>query len=403
MSVGLGPPGRLFPVAGIRLAATHCGIKADADVKDLTLIEIESGSSVAAVFTGNRFCAAPVTLARQHLLQHPAPRFLLINSGNANAGTGVGGMQAAISSCTAVAQVADVEAQTVLPFSTGVIATALPVDSITAAVPDLFANLKSDNWLAAAEGIMTTDTLAKAFSCQVLIQGKRLTITGIAKGSGMIKPDMATMLSYVATDADIETDELNSLLNQAVAASFNSITVDGDTSTNDACVLIATAASGQQVTSSNTEFVEALSQIFQQLAQAIIRDAEGATKFVEIEVSQAASLDDAREVAYCIAHSPLVKTALFASDPNWGRILAAIGRANIEQLDIDKVDLFLGDTCLLTGGLPDLEYTEAKGQTAMDGEEICIRVALNNGDRSATIWTSDLSYEYVKINAEYRS
>jgi len=401
--VGLDPPGRLFPVAGIRLAATHCGIKADAAVKDLTLIEIESGSSVAAVFTGNRFCAAPVTLARQHLLQYPAPRFLLINSGNANAGTGAEGMQAAISSCTAVARAADVEIQTVLPFSTGVIATALPVDSITAAVPGLFANLKSDNWLAAAEGIMTTDTLAKAFSRQVVIQGKKLTITGIAKGSGMIRPNMATMLSYLATDADIERDELNTLLNQAVETSFNSITVDGDTSTNDACVLIATAASGQQVTSSDTEFVEALSQIFQQLAQSIIRDAEGATKFVEIEVSQAASLDDAREVAYCIAHSPLVKTALFASDPNWGRILAAIGRANIEQLDIDKVDLFLGDTCLLIGGLPDPEYTEAKGQAAMDGEEICIRVALNNGEQSTTIWTSDLSYEYVKINAEYRS
>lgn len=403
MSVGLNPPGRLFPVAGIRLAATHCGIKADAAAKDLTLIEIESGSSVAAVFTNNRFCAAPVTLARQHLQQHPSPRFLLINSGNANAGTGVEGMQAAISSCTAVAQAADTEVETILPFSTGVIATALPVDSITAAVPGLFSNLESDNWLAAAEGIMTTDTLAKAFSRQVEIQGNKLTITGIAKGSGMIKPDMATMLSYIATDADIEKDELNSMLNQAVAASFNSITVDGDTSTNDACVLIATGVSGQKVTSSNLDFVEALGLIFQELAQSIIRDAEGATKFVEITVGQAASLEDAREVAYCIAHSPLVKTALFASDPNWGRILAAIGRANIKQLDIDKVDLFLGDICLLTGGLPDPGYTEDKGQGAMNGEEICIRVALNNGDQSSTIWTSDLSYEYVKINAEYRS
>ena len=403
MSVGLNPPARLFPVPGIRLAATHCGIKADATVKDLTLIEIESGSSVAAVFTNNRFCAAPVTLARQHLMQNPSPRFLLINSGNANAGTGDEGMQAAILSCSAVAQAADIEAQAVLPFSTGVIATALPVDLITAGVPDLYANLEADNWLAAAEGIMTTDTQAKAFSRQVVIQGKELTITGIAKGSGMIKPDMATMLSYIATDADIDRSELDLMLNQVVAASFNSITVDGDTSTNDACVLVATGASGQQVTSSSMEFMEALGQIFQELAQSIIRDAEGATKFVEIEVSQAASLSDAREVAYCIAHSPLVKTALFASDPNWGRILAAIGRANIKQLDIDKVDLFLGDTCLLSGGLPDPEYTEDKGQTEMNSEEICIRVALNNGDQCATIWTSDLSYEYVKINAEYRS
>ena len=279
----------------------------------------------------------------------------------------------------------------------------MPIEKILGVIPDLEQSQGRGGWKPAAASILTTDTFAKGATSQALIGDTQVSINGIAKGSGMIRPDMATMLSYVATDADIETDELNSLLNQAVAASFNSITVDGDTSTNDACVLIATAASGQQVTSSNTEFVEALSQIFQQLAQAIIRDAEGATKFVEIEVSQAARLDDAREVAYCIAHSPLVKTALFASDPNWGRILAAIGRANIEQLDIDKVDLFLGDTCLLTGGLPDLEYTEAKGQTAMDGEEICIRVALNNGDRSATIWTSDLSYEYVKINAEYRS
>ena len=403
MSVGLNPPGQLFPVAGVRLAATHCGIKSDAAVKDLTLIEITSGSSVATVFTSNRFCAAPVTLARQHLLQNSSPRFLLINSGNANAGTGVEGMKAAASSCNAVAQTANVEVEAILPFSTGVIATALPVDPIVTAVPGLFANLNSDNWLAAAEGIMTTDTLAKAFSRQVTIQGTELTITGIAKGSGMIKPDMATMLSYIATDANIQSDELNLMLNQAVSTSFNSITVDGDTSTNDACVLIATAASKQRVTSADTEFVEALGQIFQELAQSVIRDAEGATKFVAIEVNQAASMEDAREVAFCIAHSPLVKTALFASDPNWGRILAAIGRAKIEQLDVGKVDLFLGDTCLLTGGLPDPGYTEAKGQAAMDVEEICIRVALNNGDQSATIWTSDLSYEYVKINAEYRS
>jgi glutamate N-acetyltransferase/amino-acid N-acetyltransferase len=263
--------------------------------------------------------------------------------------------------------------------------------------------LQADNWLAAAAGIMTTDTLAKAFSQQLTVNGQLIAITGIAKGSGMIKPDMATMLSYVATDAVIDPDELQLLLAQVLASSFNAITVDGDTSTNDACVLIATAASGVRVSRSDADFVAALTQVFEQLAQAIIRDAEGATKFVEIEVQQALSVADAREVAYCIAHSPLVKTALFASDPNWGRILAAIGRAQIDVLQIEKVDLYLGTTCLLKQGLPDPEYTEARGQAEMDKEEICIQVNLNQGSDRARIWTSDLSYDYIKINAEYRS
>ncbi len=403
MAVGLKAPGNLHPIKGIRLSATHCGIKQDSEVKDITLIEIEEGSSVAAVFTRNRFCAAPVTVARQHLTRVPESRYLLINSGNANAGTGDHGFQAAHLSCAAVAEVATVIPEAVLPFSTGVIATPLPHEKIIAAVPALYASLQADNWLQAAAGIMTTDTLPKAFSNQIVIGDQAITITGISKGSGMIKPDMATMLSYVATDAMIEADELQSILVQVVARSFNSITVDGDTSTNDSCVLVATGASGVRISADHANFISALTQIFEQLAQAIIRDAEGATKFIQINVQQALSVADAREVAYCIAHSPLVKTALFASDPNWGRILAAVGRAQVDSLDIDLVDLFLGDTCVLKQGLPDPEYTEAKGQAAMAGDEIEIRVNLNQGNDDARIWTSDLSYEYVKINAEYRS
>ncbi|MBT8436974.1 MAG: bifunctional glutamate N-acetyltransferase/amino-acid acetyltransferase ArgJ [Gammaproteobacteria bacterium] len=403
MAVGLEAPGNLHPIQGIRLAATHSGIKQDNRLKDLALIEIEKGSSVAAVFTRNRFCAAPVTVARQHLAQFPGSRYLLINSGNANAGTGLDGMDAALKSCQAVAEKAGVGPEAVLPFSTGVIAAALPVDKLIAAIPSLHASLQTDNWLPAAEAIMTTDTLPKACSKQVVIDGHPVSITGISKGSGMIKPDMATMLSYIATDALIDAGELRLLLAEAVERSFNSITVDGDTSTNDSCVLVATGSSNVRVSASSINFVAALTQVFEHLAQAIIRDAEGATKFVEIEVQQAASLADAKQVAYCIAHSPLVKTALFASDPNWGRILAAIGRAAVDSLDINLVDLYLGDTCLLRQGSPDPDYTEAKGQAAMSGEEISIRVKLNQGEDTARVWTSDLSYDYVKINAEYRS
>jgi glutamate N-acetyltransferase/amino-acid N-acetyltransferase len=403
MAVGLKAPDTLYSVKGIRLSATHCGIKQDSVAMDLVLIEIAEGSNVAAVFTRNRFCAAPITVARQHLKEVPAPRFLLINSGNANAGTGNEGIQAATRTTAAVARAGKVNPEAVLPFSTGVIATALPDEKITAAVPALHASLQADNWLQAATGIMTTDTLPKAFSKQISIDGQQVSITGIAKGSGMIRPDMATMLSYVATDAVIDPEELQALLEQSVASSFNSITVDGDTSTNDACVLIATGASGRRISGRQNDFVAALTEVFIQLAQAIIRDGEGATKFVTIEVEQALSEDDAREVAYCIAHSPLVKTALFASDPNWGRILAAIGRARVDRLDIKRIDLYLGATCLLTNGLPDPEYTEASGQAAMQDNEITIRVNLNQGSDSARIWTTDLSYDYVKINAEYRS
>jgi glutamate N-acetyltransferase/amino-acid N-acetyltransferase len=408
MSVGLKQPRKLFPVPGVRLAAIHSGLKTNPESTDLVLVEVSEKATLAATFTTNRFCAAPVTVAREHLekqllSEHRAIRYLLINSGNANAGTGQQGYQDALICCQAVAELGSSSSEQVLPFSTGVIAARLPADTICKAIPSLFDSLGADKWLEAAEGIMTTDTFPKAITEQVTISGETVTITGITKGSGMIKPDMATMLAYVATDAKIEKALLDELIKQAVACSFNSITVDGDTSTNDACILIATGQAGVEVNAETSDFIQALIRVFKYLAQSIIRDAEGATKFVEIEVKNALSLEDAREVGYTIAHSPLVKTALFASDANWGRILAAVGRARIDTLDVSRIDLYLGNTCLLKNGMPDSQYREELGQQEMNKEEIKITVDLNQGRCSTSIWTSDLSYEYVKINAEYRS
>jgi glutamate N-acetyltransferase/amino-acid N-acetyltransferase len=408
MSVGLKQPRKLFPVPGVRLAAIHSGLKTNPESTDLVLVEVSEKATLAATFTTNRFCAAPVTVAREHLekqllSEHRAIRYLLINSGNANAGTGQQGYQDALICCQAVAELGSSSSEQVLPFSTGVIAARLPADTICKAIPSLFDSLCADKWLEAAEGIMTTDTFPKAITEQVTISGETVTITGITKGSGMIKPDMATMLAYVATDAKIEKALLDELIKQAVACSFNSITVDGDTSTNDACILIATGQAGVEVNAETSDFIQALIRVFKYLAQSIIRDAEGATKFVEIEVKNALSLEDAREVGYTIAHSPLVKTALFASDANWGRILAAVGRARIDTLDVSSIDLYLGNTCLLKNGMPDSQYREELGQQEMNKEEIKITVDLNQGRCSTSIWTSDLSYEYVKINAEYRS
>lgn len=403
MPVGLKAPENLLPITGIRLAAIHSGIKSDSQIKDLVLIELNESANCAAVFTTNKFCAAPVAVAREHLAQNHSPRYLLINSGNANAGTGESGYQNAIESCRQLAELQGLDKNSVLPFSTGVIAAELPIKKISLGIPALVDKLESDAWQSAAEGIMTTDTLPKAFSREIIIDNVAVSITGIAKGSGMIKPDMATMLTFVATDAKIESEVLDNYLKQAVAVSFNSITVDGDTSTNDACVLIATGESGVSIPVNHQAFTQGLNELFQQLAQSIIRDAEGATKFVEIEVKGANSDDDAREIAYTVAHSPLVKTALFASDPNWGRILAAIGRARVASLNVGLVDLHLGDTCLLKNGLPDSDYSEAMGQEEMNKEEIKITINLGEGCSGARIWTSDLSYDYVKINAEYRS
>lgn len=402
MAVGLSAPQDLLPVAGLRLAATHCGIKKDPAIKDIVLIELVEGSSVAAVFTKNKFCAAPVTICRRHL-QSNQPRFLLINSGNANAGTGQQGEDSALACCQTVADTAGINRQQVLPFSTGVIGSQLAVEKMQQAIPQLCASLDSTHWLAAAEGIMTTDTLPKAVSRQVEVSGQQVTITGISKGSGMIQPDMATMLAYIATDAEIEPAELRHLLQFAAQRSFNAISVDGDTSTNDSCLLMATAASGVTVDRYNAEFVEALLGVFQHLAQAVIRDGEGATKFVEVRVTGAVDDNDARQVAFTVANSPLVKTALFASDPNWGRILMAVGRAPVENMQIDKTNLFIGDVCLIRQGLPDPDYTEAAGQAVFNRSEIVITIDLSLGEASTSVWTSDLSYEYVKINAEYRS
>ncbi len=403
MPVGLKAPETLLPVEGVQLAALHSGIKDSSQIKDLVLIELTESTNLSAVFTTNRFCAAPVIVAREHLIENSTPRYLLINSGNANAGTGESGYKNAVTSCRALANFAGVSNNAVLPFSTGVIAAALPVEKIEQAIPQLISQLDSNAWLAAAEGIMTTDTLPKAFSRTIQVDGSSTTITGMAKGSGMIRPDMATMLAFIATDARIDQALLDKFLKEAVASSFNCITVDGDTSTNDACVLMATGRSGVHVSANSSEFKQALFDVFQQLAQSIIRDAEGATKFVEIAVSRAKTQTDARAVAYAVAHSPLVKTALFASDPNWGRILAAIGRAEAEDLDINRINLFLGDTCLLNNGLPDSSYDEAMGLAEMSKSEINIRIELGQGDINFKLWTSDLSYDYIRINAEYRS
>ena len=395
----------ILPVAGIRLASIAAGIKKNGN-DDLVVISIDESSSCAATFTRNAFCAAPVIVSKQHLSQQ-TPRALLINAGNANAGTGETGLKNARQSCVWLADVLQCTAEQVLPFSTGVIGEQLPMSVMASGIEKIADKLSEDGWSAAANGIMTTDTVAKAVSTTLVLDGKQITISGIAKGSGMICPDMATMLAFIATDADVADDFLQTCLTNAVEHSFNAISVDGDTSTNDACVLIATAKAANKTLIHNSEnidvFIEALNAVCLHLAQAIIHDAEGATKFVTVAVTQAQSKQEAKNVAYTIAHSPLVKTALFASDPNWGRILAAVGRSDIEQLVIAGVNIFLGDVCIVRHGSIDSKYTEEKGQVEMDKKEIRITVELNRGDESVTIWTSDLSHEYVRINAEYRT
>ncbi len=395
----------VLPIAGIQLASLAAGIKKNGK-HDLVVITIDEGASCAASFTQNAFCAAPVTLAKQHLSQQ-TPRALLINSGNANAGTGDIGMLNAKQSCVWLAQVLHCLPEQVLPFSTGVIGEQLPMTVLHSGIKQVAEGLTEDNWLAAAKGIMTTDTVEKVVTKTLMIDGEPICISGIAKGSGMICPNMATMLAFIATDAKVDDAFLQQSLSDAVENSFNAITVDGDTSTNDACVLIASGKAGNKKIDQHSTyaepFIEALNEVCLQLAQAIIRDAEGATKFVEVVVKQASSKAEAKEVAYTIAHSPLVKTALFASDPNWGRILAAVGRAGVQQLDITGVNIFLGDVCIVRHGGIDEQYSEEKGQQVMDQQEISITVELGRGENSATIWTSDLSPEYVRINAEYRT
>ena len=408
MAVNLSAPSsdELLPVAGVRLATVSAGIK-KAGRKDVVLVEIAESSHTAAVYTKNAFCAAPVILAKKHQKQ-AAPRYLLINSGNANAGTGEAGIRAASDCCQAVAELNSVETEAVLPFSTGVIGQPLPVDKITAVLPEAVENLTEDGWFNAAHAIMTTDTVAKVKSAQLELDGNTVTITGMSKGSGMIRPDMATMLAYVATDAAVSQAVLTTMLHMAMNQSFNRITVDGDTSTNDACVLMATGRAGNHeidaITSEEGErLLTALTEVCRYLAQAVVRDGEGATKFISIAVKQGQSQEECRQVAYTIAHSPLVKTALFASDPNWGRILAAVGRSGIEDLDLAGVTITIGDVCIVDKGQPAAAYTEEQGQAVMSEAEIDIEVWLGRGQAEDLVWTCDFSYDYVKINAEYRT
>lgn len=409
MPVGLSEPDEITPVAGIKLASHAAGIKKN-NSEDLVIFILDENTNCAATFTQNAFCAAPVTIAKKHSFEHQ-PRALLINSGNANAGTGDIGLQNTIQTCQWLAEKIVCLPEQILPFSTGVIGEQLPMEKVKKGIEKITLNSLSsfseDNWLNAATGIMTTDTVAKGISTEIIIDGKVVTISGIAKGSGMICPNMATMLAFVATDADVDKTFLQQCLVSVVDDSFNSITVDGDTSTNDACVLLATGKAKNVQLNKKSEytsvFIEGLKEVAQTLAESIVRDAEGATKFITVIVEQAKSKVEARNVAYTIAHSPLVKTAMFASDPNWGRILAAVGRADVDQLNISAVNIFLDEVCIVRNGGVDPDYTEEKGQTIMNQEEIAIRVELGSGEHSSTIWTSDLSNEYVRINSEYRS
>lgn len=396
-------PATMHPVAGFKLGVASAGIKKPGR-RDVVLMEIAPGSTVAGVFTLNAFCAAPVQLCKRHLQTHTS-QYLLTNTGNANAGTGVQGLDDAQRCVEAVAQLCEVAVEEVLPFSTGVIGEPLPVDKILAVLGDAKADLKEDNWTLAAEGILTTDTRLKGASTQLEINGQTITLTGISKGSGMIQPNMATMLGYVATDARIAQPALQTLLSQATQRSFNRITVDSDTSTNDSCILAATGASGVEISSDAdlALFAAALDQLMIELAHAIIRDGEGATKFVAIEVEKAAAQQEALDVAFTVAHSPLVKTALFASDANWGRILAAVGRAGVDQLDINALQIYLDDVCIVENGGRALSYTEEAGAAVMAQEDIRIRIVLNRGDVNEVVWTTDLSHDYVTINADYRS
>ncbi len=392
----------VFPVMGVRLATAAAGIRKP-NRQDVLLIEIAEGATTAAMFTSNAFCAAPVILARQHL-DSTSPRYLLINSGNANAGTGEQGKQAAIHSCQAIAEQCHCQKEEVLPFSTGVIGEALPVDKIKAVLTDLQHNLRADTWQAAAQAIMTTDTQPKLVSRQVKLGDKSVTLTGIAKGSGMIRPNMATMLSFLATDAGLEQNTLQACLRNSVNKSFNRITVDGDTSTNDAVVLMATGRSDVKIQANDLAgFQLALDEVCVELARAIVRDGEGATKLINVVVEQGADEQECARVAYAIAHSPLVKTAFFASDPNWGRILAAVGYAGIDSLDIGDIQIYLDDVCIVREGGRAASYTEEQGQRVMQQSEITVRVILQRGQATTTVWTCDFSYDYVKINAEYRT
>ena len=409
MPVDLAPPNpaHLFPIADLRIGVVEAGIR-KVGRKDLTLFLLDAGASVGAVFTSNRFCAAPVQICQSHLASGAAIRALLINTGNANAGTGADGLARARSTCDALAQRLGIEAAQVLPFSTGVIMEPLPAERIIAGLDAAIAAAQEDNWLAAAQGIMTTDTVPKAFGTQVIVQGQTVSITGISKGAGMIRPNMATMLGYIATDACVAPNLLQPLAKALAQASFNRITVDGDTSTNDSLVLVATHKAGNATISDldspeGQALYQGLLKVALQLAQAIVRDGEGATKFITVQVDGGATSEECSLVAYAVAHSPLVKTAFFASDPNLGRILAAVGYAGITDLDTEGVELYLDDVHVASRGGRNPAYQEADGQRVMQQSEILVRLTLGRGQASHTVWTCDLSHEYVSINADYRS
>jgi glutamate N-acetyltransferase/amino-acid N-acetyltransferase len=399
----------LKPVNGIELGFAEGGIKKP-NRKDVLVMKLAEGATVAGVFTKNRFCAAPVQVSKANLAAvaagHPI-RALVVNTGNANAGTGEPGLANAQATCAEVARLLGLDAQQVLPFSTGVILEPLPVQKIVAALPNAIANLQPDNWFNAAEAIMTTDTQPKAASRTVTINGHSVTMTGISKGAGMIKPNMATMLGYLAFDAKVAQPVLEELVRHAADRSFNSITIDGDTSTNDSFIMMATGAGSLVVDSVDSpEYAalrDAVTDISRNLAQQIIRDGEGATKFITITVEQGRDLEECRKIAYSIAHSPLVKTAFFASDPNLGRILAAIGYAGVDDLDVTRLDLYLDDVWVARAGGRNPDYKEEDGQRVMKKAEILVRVTLGRGDAEATVWTCDLSHDYVSINADYRS
>ncbi len=410
MAVNLAAPEAtsLLPVRGITLGIAEAGIK-KAQRKDLLVIKLAPGAKVAGVFTQNRMCAAPVIVAREHLASSATSiQALVVNTGNANAGTGAEGLAHTHRTCAELARLLDCTPEQILPFSTGVIMEPLPVDRVLAGLPACLGDLRADNWLKAANAIMTTDTIPKAVSRQIDLAGTRITITGIAKGAGMIHPNMATMLGYIAIDARIAQPLLQKMVAHAAQRSFNAITVDGDTSTNDSFVLIASgAAEMAEIDSAASDeyaiLCEGVTAVASELARAIVRDGEGATKFITMQIEGGRDEDECRKVGFAIGHSPLVKTAFFASDPNLGRILAAIGYAGINDLDVSRLDLYLDDVLVARGGGRNPSYEEADGQRVMQQSEITVRVVLNRGDKAITMWTCDLSHDYVSINADYRS
>jgi len=405
MTVNLVEPTEVYPIRGIRLASASAGIRYQGR-DDLVLIQLDTQSETAAVFTKNKFCAAPVRLCKEHLSE-ASPKYLIINAGNANAGTGQPGMDAAMAMTQSVSQLMGVQPNEVLPFSTGVIGEVLDTDKIKQQLPKLKSELCEQNWLSAAKAIMTTDTVPKAFSEKITVSNQDIYITGISKGSGMIQPNMATMLAYIATDLAIEKQELQRILTASVDLSFNAITVDSDTSTNDSCVLIATGQSQLNYDSltanQQKQFCDALNRIMQLLAQAIVRDGEGASKFVEVKVESASNIEQAKKVAYSVANSPLVKTAFSASDPNWGRIMAAAGKCDDEELDLTQASLHINGVEVMSAGELALTYSEEIGKQAMLHDEIEVLIQIHKGSAQHLVWTTDLTHEYITINADYRS